>query len=78
MKTIIYSVVIVLFASYLGVIVKKNDATNDKFIKKNNEVDSLLNFSIKYEKKLDDTLKLLLIKKEAEIKILEKKLKAKK
>jgi len=38
----------------------------------------LLNFSIKYEKKLDDTLKLLLIKKEAEIKILEKKLKAKK
>jgi hypothetical protein len=78
MKTIIYSVVIVLFASYLGVIVKKNDATNDNFIKTNNEVDSLLNFSIKYEKKLDDTLKLLLIKKEAEIKILEKKLKSKK
>ena len=67
MKTIMYSAILVLIATAIKYTVEDPKKEPIQLDKKEKELDSLIDISIKYESKIDDNFKTILFSKESEI-----------
>lgn len=63
MKTIMYSAFVVLIATAVNLTLKEPTKEPYKTDKKEKELDSLIDFSIEYESKIDDSLRINIISK---------------